>query len=123
MKFDFKDLISAFTKGKTTALIKSDGYYDMEHGGVWVDGKAEEIAIVPSAVVPLSQEEMKNVDGGHFQEINKKLYCYMKLPKGTAITHENFLGDKKTYTIMSGKEYAEFDDGLHIYYLKAEDTL
>jgi len=108
--FNFKSLVSQFGKVKPEKLVKTDGYYDYDNGGVWVEGNVEEIEF-DGAVVPLSEENLK--DQHTYTTEDKKLYCYDDLEPNSSVKHKGIL-----YTVMSKKDYSDFDADLRIYILK-----
>lgn len=115
---NFKRLIKKYTTGTTIAVKETEGYYDMENGGVWVDGEKESIVLDPVAIVPLSKDDLKFDGGGTYSDDNRKLYCYEKLEKGTIIINTQYNNVTKTYKILSDKDYSDFDTGLYIYILE-----
>lgn len=120
--FNFKNLISKYSKGAVTVINGIDGYYDMSNGGVWVDAKDEEIDVVPAAIVPLSKDDLRFLEGGVMSEDNKKLYCYLGINKGAKIKNTMVDGKVSTYTILQENDYTDYDSGLRIYYLKRIDS-
>lgn len=119
--FNFKRLIDKYSQGTIKALTKTEGYYDMENAGNWVEGQTIEQAICPGALVPLSSEDLKLGEAGTYIESDRKLYCYQRLEKGTKIAYTNNSGIQRLYTMMSAKDYSDYDTGLYIYILRRAD--
>lgn len=116
--YNFKKLISKYSKGIVTALIETDGYYDMSDSGRWKDGVKKELRLIPAAIVPMTRDDLKFDEGGHYSNDNRKLYCYQPLEKGTIIKNLQSKGIEKTYKILAEKDYSDYDDNLHIYILE-----
>lgn len=116
--YNFKKLISKYSKGIVTALIETDGYYDMSDSGRWKDGVKKELRLIPAAIVPMTRDDLKFDEGGHYSKDNRKLYCYQSLEKGTIIKNLQSKGIEKTYKILAEKDYSDYDDNLHIYILE-----
>lgn len=116
--YNFKRLISKYSKGIVIALIESNGYYDMEDSGKWHEGAKKELRLVPAAIVPLSKDDLKFDEGGHYSNDNRKLYCYQALEKGTVIKNIQSKGIVKNYKILAEKDYSDYDDNLYIYILE-----
>lgn len=57
----------------------TDGYYDMEHGGVWVPGGTETVE-KEAIILPLSSEDLKYDTGGTYTREDIKIY--VKYPDG-----------------------------------------
>lgn len=116
--FDFKNLVANYSKGTTTALIKSEGYYNQEKGGIYVPGEEINLILTPAAIVPMNKDDLKFDEGGHYSYDNRKLYCYQPLEKGTIIENLQINGTHKFYKILAEKDYSDYDLGLHIYILE-----
>lgn len=121
MMFDFKDLVESFSTGVIEVILKTEGYYDMNNGGEWVDGASKKIRLEKDAIVPLSNDDLKFDVGGTYTHDNRKLYCYEKLEKGTIVTNTQENGVIKTYKVLAEKDYSDFDLGLYIYILERGD--
>lgn len=121
MMFDFKDLVESFSTGVIEVILKTEGYYDMNNGGEWVDGASKKISLEKGAIVPLSNDDLKFDAGGTYNHDNRKLYCYEKLEKGTIVTNTQENGVIKTYKVLAEKDYSDFDLGLYIYILERGD--
>lgn len=119
--FNFKRLISKYTKGNTIAVVETEGHYVMSDGGKWIDGVKSEILLNPAAIVPMNKDDLKFDNGGTYSYDNRKLYCYQVLEKGTIINNIQSKGIVKSYRILSEKDYSDFDDDLHIYILERAD--
>lgn len=118
MIHNFKRLIKKYSTGRVLAKVNSEGYYDMEQGGKWIEKKIEDKIVSPAAIVPLSNDDLKFDGGGTYSHDNRKLYCYERLPKGTFIENVQEDGTVKLYKILAEKDYSDFDTGLHIYFLE-----
>ncbi len=119
--FDFKGLVSKYSKGMVFASIKEEGHYDVDDGGKYVEGSILSIKLDPAAIVPLNKDDLKFDEGGSYSDDNRKLYCYLRLVKGTEIT--NAMNDKsiRRYKILAEKDYSDYDKDLHIYILERVD--
>lgn len=111
--FNFKRLIKKYAKFPVYELKETEGYSDVNQGGIWIPGKVREVLIEDAAVVPLSNDDLKYGEGGTYTTEDKKLYCYTELDKGTKIKHK-----EKDYTVMESRDYEDFDIGLFIYMIK-----
>lgn len=111
--FNFKRLIKKYSKVPVYKLIETEGYSDVNNGGIWVDGRIEEILIPNAAVVPLSNEDLKFGEGGTYTVEDRKLYCYEDIGKGTKVKHKD-----KSYTVIERRDYEDFDIGIFIYFVK-----
>lgn len=119
--FNFKSLINSYSKDTVKAIYTTEGHYDTDNGGKWVDGEKIEEILNSAAIVPLSQDDLKFDVGGTFNSDGRKLYCYKKLIKGALIESVQRDGTKRTYKIMQEKDYSSFDTGLHIYLMLRGD--
>lgn len=119
--YNFKNLIKKYSKGIVVAIIKTEGYYDMENSGKWQEGATVELRLLPAAIVPMNKDDLKFDEGGHYSYDNRKLYCYQPLEKGTIIKNLQSKGIEKTYKVLAEKDYSDYDDNLHIYILERGD--
>ena len=119
--YNFKRLISKYTQGKTQAIIEQEGHYDMENGGQYVEGKTEMIELIPAAVVPLSDDDLKFDEAGTYNDDSMKMYCYKYLEKSTKIKYEKNDGRIYYFTILSKRDYSDYDKDLQIYYMRRAD--
>lgn len=119
--YNFKRLVTKYSKGTTTARIKAEGYYDQENGGDYVEGQEIKLVLTPAAVVPLNKDDLKFDTGGTYSADNRKLYCYTKLEKGTVIENLQTNGTNKVYKILAERDYSDYDPGLYIYILERAD--
>lgn len=119
--FDFKGLVSKYSKGMVFASIEEEGHYNVDDGGKYVEGSILSIRLDPAAIVPLNKDDLKFDEGGNYSDDNRKLYCYLRLEKGTEIT--NVMLDKsiRRYKVLAEKDYSDYDKGLHIYILERVD--
>lgn len=115
--FNFKALIKKFGKINPIAIIKTGGYYDYKNGGQYVQGEITKVEFT-GAVTPLSKNELRFEENGTFTSEDRKLYCYEDFSTGQKIEHKG-----NTYTIKSKKDYSDFDDNLHIYFMKKGDDI
>lgn len=119
--FDFKGLVSKYSKGMVFASIEEEGHYNVDDGGKYVEGSILSIKLDPAAIVPLNKDDLKFDEGGSYSDDNRKLYCYLRLEKGTEIT--NVMNDKsiRRYKVLAEKDYSDYDKDLHIYILERVD--
>lgn len=116
--FNFRRLIKRYSKSPVFILEEKEGYRDPNQGGTWVPGIVEEKEIKEfAAVVPLSSEDLNFDEGGTYSTKDRKLYCYQDIKTGTKIKHKD-----NTYTVLTKKDYSDFDDGLYIYFIKRGGT-
>jgi hypothetical protein len=108
--FNFKSLIKQFGKVNPKLITHTDGYYDYENGGQWVDGEETQTEF-EGAVVPHSENVLK--DNLVYTADDKKLYCYLDLDPNAKVSHKDIM-----YTVMEKRDYADFDSDLRIYTLK-----
>ena len=113
--YNFKRLISKYSKLHVYYLEEAEGYHDPTQGGKWIPGVITEVEI-EGAIIPLSNEDLRFDEGGTYMQSDRKLYCYKEMVKGTKIKH-----DSKNYTILEGKTYKDFDIGLYIYVVRRGD--
>jgi hypothetical protein len=110
--FDFKRLVGKYTKTKPKRqTFTSDGYYDYNNGGVWVDGKASFVEF-DGAVLPLGEE--LRYDNSGFTTDDRKLYTYESVDNNEIIEY-----DGKEYITMNLKDYKDYDSTLRVLILKA----
>lgn len=119
--FDFKNLVGRYAQGKTQAIVEKEGYYDMANGGQYVEGKTETIELTPAAVVPLSDGDLKFSEAGTYSDDSMKMYCYQYLEKSTRIKYVKNDGRIYYFTILSNRDYSDYDKGLQIYYMRRAD--
>lgn len=113
--YNFKRLVAKYGIKPVLWVTETGGYHDYENGGVWVDGTIKEVDI-GGAVTPLTNEELLMGEGGTYNSEDRKLYCYLDIPKGERIKH-----DGRTYLIDDKRDYNDFDAGLYIYFMKRSD--
>lgn len=107
---NFKRLIKKY-QGKPVIVIEDkEGYYN--DIGDWIEGEKEYVEI-EGACVPLDKETLIHGEGGTYNEEDRKFYSYVNLSKGTDVLYND-----KIYTIVSRKDYEDYDEGLFIYVLK-----
>lgn len=97
-------------------INQTDGHYDYDNGGVWVDG-TDAIVSFCGAIFPLSYRDMKYDSGGTYTNDDRKLYTYQAFKNGEKVEHDGI-----EYAIQQSKDYSQFGDGLHIYILKRGDN-
>lgn len=119
--YNFKNLVTRYSRGQVFAITETEGHYDMKNGGKWVDGKKEKIFLFPAAIVPMSKDDLRFDEGGNYSYDNRKLYCYKQLEKGNLIENIQSYGVTKTYKILGEKDYSDYDDGLYIYIVERAD--
>lgn len=119
--FNFKGLVNKYSKGMVFASIEEEGHYNVDDGGKYVEGSILSIKLDPAAIVPLNKDDLKFDEGGSYSDDNRKLYCYLRLVKGTEIT--NVMNDKsiRRYKILAEEDYSDYDKDLHIYILERVD--
>ena len=110
--FNFKRLVKKYSKTPLYHLKETEGYYDYEQGGEWIEGDIEEIEFI-GALVYQTNEELQYDEGGTYSTKDKKLYTYNDFDKGDKIK-----ANDKEYTIQEKKDYADYDEGLYIYYCR-----
>lgn len=110
--YNFKRLIKKYSKFPLTIKRYSEGYYDYKKGGKWVEGE-EEIIDLEGAVLPLSNADLNYDEGGTYSKEDRKLYTYIEVKIGEKVTHK-----EKEYTVQESRDYADFDIGLNIYFMK-----
>ena len=118
--FNFKVLVRKYKTGRVLAQIREPDRYD-EDNGLAIKGEHKVVQLSNFAIVPLSNNELANDEGGMYSRDDRKLYCYLSMEKGTDICNIQNNGHKKFYKIMEVRDYSDFDDGLFIYVLKRSD--
>lgn len=118
--FNFKSLINKYMTGRVLVTHK-DGYYDVEGDGRYKETKTE-IALDLFAIVPLTRDELRFDSGGTYNHDSRKLYCYKQLAKGDYVVNTMDNGVTKRYRILNSDDYADYDEGLAIYYLERTDA-
>lgn len=119
--FNFKNLISKYSKGQVVAIVESEGYYDQNQAGKYVEGEKKALILKPAALVPLSKDDLRLDKGGFYSMDNRKLYCYERLAKGVYIYNVQEDMTKSRYRIMAESDYSDYDKGLFIYILERAD--
>lgn len=94
----------------------TDGHYDYDNGGVWVDGTMVEKPF-QGALLPLSYEDLKYDKGGTYTSEDQKLYTYTAFQKGEKIVDNGI-----EYAVAQDKNHNRYGGGLHIYILKRGDN-
>lgn len=106
--FQFADMVNDFYV-PFMLFTKTEGYYDKS--GDW--HKGEEIAEERGGIVlPLSEDDLRFVESGSYNEKNKKIYTTEPLEQNAMIEYK---GDK--YTITTFKDYSDYAD-VFIYYAR-----
>lgn len=118
--FNFSRLVKKYSKHPAYLLRESGGYYDQNNGGIYKPGEVAEVQLETVAILPLSSQDLsQNLqfdEGGTYSIEDRKMYCYEKIEKGEKVKHKD-----DEYTVMSRKDYSDYDDGLFIYFLKRVD--
>ena len=109
--YNFKRFIAKYSR-EAVFVYNQTGHYDKQKGGVYVIDSTVKKEIKLAAVVPLSGKDLKFEENGRYTSDDRKLYCYKKIEVGTKVEHK-----KLVYTVDKEKDYADFDDDLHIYFL------
>lgn len=109
--YNFKRLIKKYSKIPPELKVASEGHYDYENGGHWVEGSIEWIAF-EGAVVPLGEEVV--FDNARYTTEDRKLYTHQPVSEGDNIRYR-----ERMYTAMEINDYGEFEKGLQIVMLKA----
>lgn len=109
--FNFKRLLKKYGKTKPSLKTTTEGYYDYDNGGVWVDGDItfEEFEGV---VLPLGERLI--FDNSGYTTDDRKLYTYADVEENNIV---KFKG--KEYTTMEYKGYEDYDVDLKIFILKS----
>ena len=108
--YNFKRLVKKYGDVKPMRTIETDGHYDYENGGVWVDGTPEDVEF-EGAVTPLPENLLK--DGHAYTTEDKNLFCYVDLAPNAEVKHKG-----TSYTVMEKTDHSDFDEGLRVYILK-----
>ncbi|UYO61812.1 hypothetical protein LNN31_13605 [Acetobacterium wieringae] len=108
--------IPMLVMGTLSHVGYSDGHYDYDNGGEWVDGNIVTTAF-KGCVMPMSYQDMRYDTGGTYANDDRKLYTYQSFKTGEKIIHEGI-----EYAIQQNKDYSQFGGGLHIYILKRGDN-
>lgn len=103
------------------ASIEGEGHYNVDDGGKYVEGSILSIRLDPAAIVPLNKDDLKFDEGGSYSDDNRKLYCYLRLDKGTEITNVMLDESIRRYKVLAEKDYSDYDKDLHIYILERVD--
>ena len=119
--FNFKNLIGKYSKGQVVAIVESEGYYDQNQAGKFIEGEKKAILLKPAAIVPMSKDDLRLDKGGFYSSDNRKLYCYERLKKGVYIYNIQTDKTKARYRIMAESDYSDYDKGLFIYVLERAD--
>lgn len=113
--FDFRDIIEQYFLD-IIIIRHSEGYYDHEHGGVWVPGQEQRIQI-RGAVLSFSgrdlKEQLQYGEGGAYTRQDRKVYTYEKLAQGEMIEHKG-----NRYTVAEEADYSDLANGLYIYFVR-----
>ena len=110
--YNFKRLISKYSKTPFFIVEETGGHYDYSQGGIWVEGTLTETE-QEGAVVPLTNNDLQYDENGTYTTQDKKIYTYNDYEKGQKIKHKNVF-----YTIQEKRDYIDFDDGLNIYWAR-----
>ena len=105
-QFQFADFVEEFYV-PFKYFTRGEGFYD--ESGDWHDGE-ETSQDIGGIVLPLSEDDLKFVESGSYNEKNKKIYTTIPLLQNAMIEYK---GDK--YTITTFKDYNDYAD-VFIYY-------
>ena len=108
--YNFKSLIKKYGKVKPLKKTVTGGFYDYDNGGIWVEGGVDWTEF-EGAVAPIDQNLIK--DSLDYTVDDKKLYTYEGLEPGQKVKHKDV-----EYTLMSFKDYSDFDESLQIFVMK-----
>ena len=114
MSFNFKRLIKKYSKIKPSLKTTTEGHYDYNNGGAWVDGVVTFVEF-EGAVLPLGERLI--FDNSGYTVDDMKLYTYADVEENNIV---KFKG--KDYTTMECKDYEEHDIGLKVFILKRGDA-
>lgn len=108
--YDFKRLIKKYGKVKPLKKIVTDGGFDYDNGGIWVEGSVDWVEF-EGAVTPIDENLVK--DSLDYTIDDKKLHTYAEVYTGQTIKHKDI-----EYTLMAFKNYEDFDTDLKIFIMK-----
>lgn len=114
--FDFRDIIAKYG-GPILLIEETEGHYDYNNGGTWVNGEPTEVEST-AAVMHLSIKELSTTvqhgDGGAYTKDDKKVYIYRPLKIGQEIIHK-----VNRYEVSQEADYSDHTEGgLRIYYAR-----
>lgn len=114
---DFKSLIDKHAE-EIIIYESSDGYYDYENGGEWVEGTVnhvtEKATVFQMGVKGLnSQNKIQYGEGGTYSIGDIKVYIHRQLSIGSKMSWR----DKK-FTISEELDYSSHSKDLYIYVCK-----
>lgn len=107
-------MIQRYGRDDLIAFEREPGKYNYEKGGIYEDGEEIEI-LFSGAVVPLTNQDLKFAENGAYKAEDRKLYCYQDFPLGIRVKHKGLF-----YKVAERKDYADFANGLFIYFLKRQ---
>lgn len=107
--FDFSDTLKKYEQ-PITIIEPGEGHWD-EDSGQWVPGEDEEVEAT-AAVLPLSDEERLQGEGGTYTSDDRKMYYHGELSHGQKVV----INDNE-YTVDKEKDYSFHASGLRIYIL------
>lgn len=109
--YNFKRLISKYTKSLPKLKTVEEGYRDYENGGVWIEGNVT-FKEFQGAVLPLGEDLV--IDNAAYTTDDKKLYTYEDVANNQTVIYKD-----REYTTMNFRDYEDFDNDLKIFILKA----
>jgi hypothetical protein len=118
--FDFTKLIAKY--GKTIVIVEeTEGHYDYDNGGTWVDGQHQEVEVT-AALLPIGRNELNSLnaqygEGGRYTIEDRKLYIHQGLKIGQKLIDKS-TGEDKTYTCDKEADYSDHAKGLRTYLVR-----
>ena len=107
MKHSYKKMLKRYSR-PVKLLSHICGDYEADTGK-WVRGMdAEENIIAP--VTPLSDDDLRQGEGGEYTSEDRRLYLHQKVDMGTMVEV-----DGVRYKVSAEKDYACFANGLRVY--------
>ena len=105
--FNFKNMLKEYEQD-IIIIEHTDGYWCPDTGDYIEEG--EEEAEVSAAVLPLTNDELTQDEGGTYTAEDKKIYYHGDLETGQTVKIDNL-----QYKVDAAKDYSHHASGLKIY--------
>jgi len=88
MFFCYEEMVPLENEVEFTAYRQTEGYYDYENGGVWVEGDTSSISVY-GVVHHLTEKELQYYEAGAYSTKDLKIYTKEDLKEGTEVEHND----------------------------------
>lgn len=118
MLFKGINMVEEDYKKQLILITHTKGYYDRQTGK-YVEGKETKVEF-KGALLPLSEKDLKFLEGGNYSSVDIKLYTDRSIKNNSYIIDAT---TNKKYKVYAGRDYNIIDSNFFRYFLKGADKI